>query len=96
MHDPLRKIKLLQSKIDTALKERSFEKLAILSTELETSVESLISDPNYKNNITQEELIDLQNLLISVQKYQQETSLKFRDYSLEVSRKRKMHQAYKQ
>ena len=96
MHDYLTKIKPLQSKIDTALKERSFEKLAILSSELETSVESLISDPNYKNNITQQELIDLRNLLISVQKYQQETSLKFRDYSLEVSRKRKMHQAYKQ
>ena len=96
MHDYLTKIKPLQSKIDTALRERSFEKLAILSSELETSVESLISDPNYKNNITQQELIDLRNLLISVQKYQQETSLKFRDYSLEVSRKRKMHQAYKQ
>ena len=96
MHDYLTKIKPLQSKIDTALKERSFEKLAILSSELETSVESLISNPNYKNNITQQELIDLRNLLISVQNYQQETSLKFRDYSLEVSRKRKMHQAYKQ
>ena len=96
MHDYLTKIKPLQSKIDIALRERSFEKLAILSSELETSVESLISDPNYKNNITQQELIDLRNLLISVQKYQQETSLKFRDYSLEVSRKRKMHQAYKQ
>ena len=96
MHDYLTKIKPLQTKIDTALKERSFEKLAILSSELETSVESLISDPNYNNNITQQELIDLRNLLISVQKYQQETSLKFRDYSLEVSRKRKMHQAYKQ
>ena len=96
MHSYLSKIKSLQSKIDTALKESSFEKLAILSTELETSVESLISDPNYKNSITQQELINLQNLLISVQNYQQETSLKFRDYSLKVSRKRKMHQAYKQ
>tara|TARA_X000000950_G_C13740914_1_gene588446 strand:- start:494 stop:784 length:291 start_codon:yes stop_codon:yes gene_type:complete len=96
MHDYLTKIKPLQSKIDTALKERSFEKLAILSSELEISVESLVSDPNYKNNITQQELIDLRNLLISVQKYQQETSLKFRAYSLEVSRKRKMHKAYKQ
>ena len=96
MHDHLSKIKPLQSKIDTALKESSFEKLAILSSELETLVGSLISDPNYKNNITQQELIDLQNLLISVQKYQQETSLKFSNYTLEVSRKRKMHQAYKQ
>ena len=96
MHGYFDKIKSLQSKIETALKECSFEKLAILSGELETSVETLISDPNYKNKITQKELIDLQNLLISVQKYQQETSLKFRDYSLEVSRKRKMHQAYEQ
>ena len=96
MHDFLSKVKPLQSKIDIALKESSFEKLAILSSELATSVESLIGDPNYKNSITQQELINLQNLLISVQNYQQETSLKFRDYSLKVSRKRKMHQAYKQ
>lgn len=96
MNNYFSEIKSLQSKIDTALKERSFEKIAILSSELETSVETLVSDPIYQNNITKQELIELQNLLESVQKYQQETLLKFKDYSLEVSRKRKMHQAYKQ
>ena len=96
MQDYFSKIESLQNKIDIALKESSFEKLAILASELETSVEQLINDPNNKNRVTKQELINLQNLLISVQKYQQETSLKFRDYSLQVSRKRKMHQAYKQ
>jgi len=96
MNAYLSKIKSLQSEIDTALKESDFEKLAHLSTDLGTSVETLISDPSYKHNITEQELLDLKNLLVSVQKYQEETSLKFRDYSLEVSRKRKMHQAYKQ
>ena len=96
MHDYLSEIKSLQSKINTALKEASFDKLAILSSELESAVKTLVTDPNYKNSITQQEIIDLQNLLISVQKYQQETSLKFKNYTLEVSRKRKMHQAYKQ
>tara|TARA_B100001059_G_C17580922_1_gene449807 strand:- start:226 stop:519 length:294 start_codon:yes stop_codon:yes gene_type:complete len=96
IHGYLSKIKSLQSKIDSALKESGFEKLANLSTELETSVKDLISEANNKDGITQKELIELQNLLVSVQKYQQETSLKFRSYTLEVSRKRKMHQAYKQ
>ena len=96
MKDYFSKIETLQSKIDTALKESSFEKLAILASELETSVETLINDPDYKKSLTKQELINLQNLLVNVQKYQQETSLKFRNYTLEVSRKRKMHQAYKQ
>ena len=96
MHDYLSEIKSLQSKINTTLNEGSFEKLAILSSELESAVKTLVSDPNYKNSIRQQEIIDLKNLLISVQKYQQETSLKFKNYTLEVSRKRKMHQAYKQ
>ena len=96
MHDYFVKIKSLESKIDAALKESDFEKLSSLSTELKTSVETLIYDPDYKHNVTRQELVDLQNLLFSVQKYQQETSLKFRNYTLEVSRKRKMHQAYKQ
>ena len=96
IHGYSSKIKSLQSKIDSALKESDFEKLANLSTELETSVKALISEANYENEMTQQELIDLKNLLVSVQKYQQETSLKFKSYTLEVSRKRKMHQAYKQ
>ena len=96
MHGYLSKIKSLQSKIDAALKESSFEKLAILSSELESLVKKLVSDPNYKNRITLRESIDLKNLLVSVQKYEKDTSLKFKDYSSQVSRKRKMHQAYKQ
>ena len=96
MHGYLSKIKSLQSKIDIALEESSFEKLAILSSELGTLVEVLVNDANYKNSITKQDLTNLQRLLVSVQKYQQETSLKFRNYTLEVSRKRKMHQAYKQ
>ena len=96
MHDYLSKIKSLQSKIEIALKESDFEKLALLSTELESSVETLVSDPNYKNNITQPELADLEKLLFSVRNYQDETSLKFKHYTLDISRKRRMHQAYKQ
>tara|TARA_A100001011_G_scaffold273051_1_gene282366 strand:+ start:166 stop:456 length:291 start_codon:yes stop_codon:yes gene_type:complete len=96
MHDYLSKIKSLQSKIEIALKESDFEKLALLSTELETSVEILVGDDSYKNNITQQELADLQKLLSSVRNYQEETSLKFKHYTLDISRKRKMHQAYKQ
>jgi len=96
MKDYLRKIKSLQNKIEFALKESDFERLANFSTELESSVEALVSNSIYKESITKGELADLQNLLSCVQKYQEDTSAKFKDYTLKVSRKQKMHQAYKQ
>jgi len=96
MRDYLRKIKSLQNKIEFALKESDFERLANFSTELESSVEALVSNSIYKESITKGELADLQNLLSCVQKYQEDTSAKFKDYTLKVSRKQKMHQAYKQ
>ena len=96
MRDNLVKIKSLQSKIEFALKESDFEKLANFSTELESSVEALVTNSIYKDSITKEELAHLQNLLSNVRKYQEETSKKFKDYTLKVSRNKKMHQAYKQ
>ena len=96
MKDYFKKIKSLQNKIEFALKESDFERLANFSTELESTVEALVSNSIYKNSITQGELADLQNLLSYVQKYQEDTSAKFKDYTLKVSRKQKMHQAYKQ
>ena len=96
MQDNLVKIKSLQSKIEFALKESDFEKLANYSAELESSVEALVTNSIYKDSITQDELDHLQNLLSSVLKYQEETSTKFKDYTLKVSRNQKMQQAYKQ
>ena len=96
MHDCLSKIKSLQSKIEVALTESDFKTLASLSTELETSVGKLSDEPSFKNNVTQQELADLRKLLVSVQNYQEATSLKFKNYTLDISRQRKMHQAYKQ
>ena len=96
MKDYLSKIKSLQDEIEFALKECDFKRLANFSTELESSVEALVSNSIYKDSITQRELADLQNLLSCVQKYQDETSAKFKDYTLKVSRKQKMHQAYRQ
>ena len=92
----LNKIKLLQEMIESALKKSDFEKLASLSNELESSVKNIAKDPLSKTTITQEEVTQLRILLQSVEKYQHETSLKFKNYTQEVSRKRKMHQAYKQ
>ena len=96
MRDNFVKIKSLQSKIEFALKDSDFEKLANFSTELESSVEALVTNSICKDSITQDELAHLQNLLSSVRKYQEETSAKFKDYTLKVSRNQKMHQAYKQ
>ena len=95
-HEYLNEIKLLQGMIESALKKSDFDKLASLSTELENSVKSLANNPLLKASITLDELGQLRKLLESVEKYQQQTSLKFKNYTLEVSRKRKMHQAYKQ
>ena len=96
MHDFIGKIIALQDEIESALKDSDFEKLANFSTELESSVEALVTNSIYKDSITQDELAHLQNLLSSVRKYQEETSAKFKDYTLKVSRNQKMHQAYKQ
>ena len=96
MQTHLGKIKALQSKIEAALKHSDFETLAKLSTELTSSVEDLVSNSIYKENITESELVDLQSLLSSVEKYQEITSTKFKAYTSKVSRNQKMHQAYKQ
>ena len=96
MQTHLGKIKSLQSKIETALKHSDFETLANLSTELQSSVEDLVSNSIYKNKVTQSELVDLQNLLSSLEKYQEITSTKFKAYTSKISRNQKMHQAYKQ
>jgi len=96
MQTHLGKIKSLQSKIEAALKDSDFETLAKLSTELTSSVEDLVSNSIYKKNVTESELVDLQSLLSSVEKYQEITSTKFKAYTSKVSRNQKMHQAYKQ
>ena len=96
MQTHLGKIKSLQSKIEAALKDSDFETLAKLSTELTSSVENLVSNSIYKESITESELVDLQSLLSSVEKYQEITSTKFKAYTSKVSRNQKMHQAYKQ
>ena len=96
MQTHLGKIKSLQSKIEAALKDSDFETLGNLSTELTSSVEDLVSNSIYKENITESELVYLQSLLSSVEKYQEITSTKFKAYTSKVSRNQKMHQAYKQ
>ena len=96
MQTLLGKIKSLQNKIEAALKDSDFETLANLSTELQSSVEDLVSNSTYKKKVTESELVDLQNLLSSLEKYQEITSTKFKAYTSKVSRNQKMHQAYKQ
>ena len=96
MHEFIGKIRVLQDEIESALKDSDFEKLASLSTMLGDAAEALISSEIYRESITDKELVDLQNLLLNVQKYQEQTETKFRDYTSKVSRNQKMHQAYKQ
>ena len=96
MQTHLGKIESLQSKIEAALKDSDFETLAKLSTELTSSVEDLVSNSICKENITESELVNLQSLLSSVEKYREITSTKFKAYTSKVSRNQKMQQAYKQ
>ena len=96
MQTHLGKIESLQSKIEAALKDSDFETLANLSTQLTSSVEDLVSNSIYKDNITESELVYLQSLLSSVEKYREITSTKFKAYTSKVSLNQKMHQAYKQ
>ena len=96
MYQHSNEILSLQEKIELAIDNSDFEQLATLSSKLEKIVLSLDEDEQYKASVTRQELDTLQSLLINVNKYQQETSLKFKDYTLKVSQKRKMHQAYKQ
>ena len=95
-HDYLQEIESLKKKIDLAIETSNFESLATLSMELERVVFSLVEDKQYKATITRKELDALQRLLLHVEEYQKETSVKFKHYTLKVSQKRKMHQAYKQ
>ena len=53
MQTLLGKIKSLQNKIEAALKDSDFETLANLSTELQSSVEDLVSNSIYKNKVTE-------------------------------------------
>ena len=96
LHEDLNDIAGLKEKIEKALVESNFIELASLSSKLEAIVQSIVDNSDYRKNIRKEELGALKNLLIKVKKYEVETEMKFKDYTLKISKQTKMQNAYKQ
>ena len=96
LHEDLINIFELNGKIEKALEDSNFIELAPLSSKLETIVKLITDNSDYRKNIRKEEVDTLKNLLIKVKKYQVETEMKFKNYTLKISKQTKMKNAYKQ
>ena len=96
LHEDLNDINKLSKKIEEALQDSNFIELASLSAELENLVQLITENSDYRNNIGKAELNTLESLLTRVNKYQLDTEMKFKDYTLRISKQTKMQNAYKQ
>ena len=96
LHEDLNDINKLSKKIEEALQDSNFIELASLSAELENLVQLITENSDYRNNIGKAELNTLESLLTKVNKYQLDTEMKFKDYTLRISKQTKMQNAYKQ
>ncbi len=96
IHEDLNHIQLLNEKIEKALADSDFTKLATLSSKLETMVQLFTDNSAYKKHIKKNELDILKRLIVRVNQYQVETETKFKDYTLRISKQTKMQNAYKQ
>ena len=96
LHEDLNDINKLSKKIEEALHDSNFIELASLSAKLENLVQLITENSDYRNNIGKAELNTLESLLTKVNKYQLDTEMKFKDYTLRISKQTKMQNAYKQ
>ena len=96
LQDDLNDIHALSKKVEEALIDSNFNELASLSSKLEKLVQSITDNFDYRKNIQKAELDTLEDLLIKVKKYQVDTEMKFKDYTLRISKQTKMQNAYKQ
>ena len=96
LHEDLNDINKLSKKIEEALQDSNFIELASLSAKLEKLVQLITNNTDYRKNIRKAELDTLENLLTKVNKYQLDTEMKFKDYTLRISKQTKMQNAYKQ
>ena len=95
LHEDLNDISDLKEKIEKALKDSNFIELASLSSKLQAIVQLIANNSDYKRNIRKKELDTLENLLTQVKRYEVETEMKFKDYTLRISKQTKMQNAYK-
>ena len=96
LHEDFNDINTLSEKIEEALQESNFIELASLSAKLEKLVQLITNNTGYRKNIRKAELDILETLLTKVNKYQLDTEMKFKDYTLRISKQTKMQNAYKQ
>ena len=96
LHEDLNDINKLSKKIEEALQDSNFIELASLSAKLEKLVQLITENSDYRNNIGKAELDTLETLLTKVNKYQLDTEMKFKDYTLRISKQTKMQNVYKQ
>ena len=96
LHEDLKDINKLSRKIEEALQDSNFIELASLSAKLEKVVQLITENSGYRENIRKAELDTLEALLSKVNKYQLDTEMKFKDYTLRISKQTKMQNAYKQ
>lgn len=96
LHQDLNDLNKLSRKIEEALQESNFVELASLSAKLENIVKLITENSGYRKNIRKSELDTLETLLTKVNKYQVDTEMKFKDYTLRISKQTKMQNAYKQ
>ena len=96
LHEDLNDINKLSRKIEEALQDSNFIELASLSAKLEKVVQLITENSGYRENIRKAELHTLEALLSKVNKYQLDTEMKFKDYTLRISKQTKMQNAYKQ
>lgn len=95
-HEELKNINALSINIEKAIEESNFLELASLSEKLDKVVQLLTNNSSYRENISKEEIGALEQLLARVNKYRIETEIKFKDYTLKISKQTKMQNAYKQ
>ena len=96
LHEDLNDVNELSRKIEEALQDSNFIELASLSAKLEKVVQLITENSGYRENIRKAELDTLEALLSKVNKYQLDTEMKFKDYTLRISKQTKMQNAYKQ
>ena len=96
LHEDLNDINELSRKIEEALQDSNFIELASLSAKLEKTVQLITDNSDHRKNIRKAELDTLETLLTKVNRYQLDTEMKFKDYTLRISKQTKMQNAYKQ
>ena len=90
----LKRIRLIENKIENSLIEEDFISISTLSMELERLIKefaaSLNTDDNFKSNS-----YELEKISQKLEFFKHQTTAIFKDYRSKVSAQTKMHQAYK-